>query len=231
MKKIVVLTSGGIDSLTMIAFLSQEGNEVFPFFVDWGQKNLPSEFLATRNFLNELTLEYENIHPIETATLKMKNDTPLHSTIEDSPNSSNKDDNFVPARNLIFLSLALAYARKVDAKIIAIGSHKEREYPFPDSSYTFLKSFEDTANKALYPAQYLEDINPMIPIRIQTPWLNLDFFKSDVVKWASQRKLPLHLTWTCYDNTSYHCGVCRACLDRQEAYKINNMPDPTIYQE
>lgn len=219
--KVVALVSGGLDSLIMEHYLLESNYEVYPFFVHYKQKSVNKEKQAIMQFNNFLKNKFPGRLKI-TESFRFNHNFFRNGNLITSsapiPEDNKKSDFFVPMRNLLFISLASVYASRINSSFIAIGSHIEIPAAFPDSSPEFIKSMEETLTKASY-----------IQWKIVTPFLNS--FKSDIVKYGIDNNLPLELTWSCYNNTEFHCGNCKACKDRKKAFENIGVKDPTIYAQ
>ncbi len=220
-KKIVTLVSGGIDSLVTEHILLKSGYEIYPFFVRYKQKSVQKEKQSIMQFNNFLRKEFPGrIKKTESFWFNhnfFRNGNLITATIP-IPEDNKKSDFFVPMRNLLFISLASVYASRNNISTISIGSHIEIPTAFPDSSPEFISSMEESLIKASYTEW-----------KIIAPFLNS--FKSDIVKYGIDNNLPLGLTWSCYNNLEFHCGFCKACKDRKNAFKKLGINDPTEYEK
>ena len=210
---IVALTSGGLDSTVMIHTLLAQNHEVYPLFFDYHQRNYLPERDGLLEFMTHLrtlklpgTLHTAKIIPLPLQFLNtpIQDNTQRLSDSFDLNFTQTKNNEFVPCRNILFLTFAAAYASSLNIDTLAIGSHKEKLFPFPDSSMEFLDSMEDTLTKGTN--------NRWDILR---PWA--DTYKSGIITYAKKHNLPYELTYTCYAGTTPPCGTCRACQDRQTA--------------
>ena len=210
---IVALTSGGLDSTVMIHTLLSQNYEVYPLFFDYKQRNYLPERDGLLNFMTHLrTLNLPGkLHtakiiplPLQFLNTPLQDDTQRLSASSDLNFTQTKNNEFVPCRNILFLTFAAAYASSLNISTLAIGSHKEKLFPFPDSSPKFLNSMEKTLS-----------IGTDKPWLITRPWINT--YKSGIISYAKKHNIPYELTYTCYAGTTPPCGTCRACKDRQTA--------------
>jgi len=223
-KKVVVLTSGGIDSCALNEFLLRNKWDVYPIFCGYGHLSEKNELVAATDFLSRIGVK--TLLPIGTVRgdylqipMTGHGRMPL---VTDKDFQETKHLDWVPHRNLIFLTVAAQYASVIGASTLAIGSHKEELFPHPDSARSFL----DTMEKALT----LSD-GKKHQWKILTPFVDLGWYKWDIVRWCYANNLPLELTWTCYKGGLKHCGVCRGCYDRKTAFRKAGVPDPTEYEK
>lgn len=222
-KKAIVLVSGGLDSLLTEAKLLREDYSIYPFFVNYNQKALKQEKLAIMRFNTYLKKLYpKKIYNVKTTILGRRlfsNDKELITSSKSIPTSNSKEDFYVPMRNVIFISLASAYASIKGINIIATGSHLERPYAFPDSSPDFLLSIQNS----LITGSHIKDFKIIAPF--------IEFYKESIIRWGYEHKLPLELTFSCYNNKDIHCGICKACKDRKESFKLANIEDKSVYEQ
>lgn len=224
--KVVSLLSGGIDSCTTASKLAIDGFDVFPLFVDYGQRAVQREINAAEGYVSEVRARIEKMHALSTANVSMPF---LRSSLVGTADvEKNTGENFgtmeskkvdwVPARNIILITLAASYCETVGARKISIGAYREDEMPpYPDSS----RDFFDVMQQALTSGMYGD------AFEIVTPFI--DSFKWDLLTYSRDKNLPTHLTWSCYENLQSHCGYCRNCVDRKKAFDKAGIKDPTIY--
>lgn len=125
---------------------------------------------------------------------------------------------WVPARNLIFLSIAAGFCEAKNIDFLILGGNLEESGAYSDNEYIFLKKFNDLLPNAL---------NLQHHVQILTPLANL--MKRDIVKLGLELNSPLHLTWSCYDNGDKHCGQCGPCFMRRTAFKMLNQNEVIEY--
>lgn len=242
MKKIVVLTSGGMDSCALNAYLAKELGfltffnppemlnivdggkrwEIHPIFFDYGQLSVKVEQKAAFEFLKTIgnyklyTVKIEN--PALQIPMTGYGRIPI---VTDKDFNETKHLDWVPHRNFVFLTLAAQYASIIGTDTLAISSHKEELFPFPDSARETLNSIEETLT--------LSD-GKEHRWKILTPFLERGWYKWDIVKWCVKKNVPLSHTYTCYKGQEKHCGVCRGCIDRKQAFKRAGIADETEYE-
>jgi len=128
---------------------------------------------------------------------------------------------YVPARNTVFLSLALAYAETIPAEAIFIGAHATDYSGYPDCRPEYFDAYQKMANQATRAAVEGH------PIQIKTPILSLS--KAEIIKKGVEVNAPLHLTWSCYQGGKKACGQCDSCLLRLKGFQDMGTPDPIQY--
>ena len=128
---------------------------------------------------------------------------------------------YVPARNTVFLSLALAYAETIDADAIFIGINAVDFSGYPDCRPKYIQAYQKMANLA---TKRGVEGNPII---IETPLLNKT--KSEIVKLGLKHNVPFEHTWSCYRGKENACGCCDSCLLRLKGFKDAGIKDPITY--
>ncbi len=224
--KVVSLLSGGIDSCTTAARLAIDGFEVFPLFVDYGQRAVQRERAAAEAYVSEVRAKIKTMHALSTAALDMpflRSSLVGTVAVEKSTNINfdtveSKKIDWVPARNIILITLGASYCETIGNRKISIGAYKEDEMPpYPDSSREFFDVMQQALTKGMYGDAF----------EIVTPFG--DSFKWDMLTYSRTRNLPTQLTWSCYEDRENHCGCCRNCVDRKKAYDKAGIEDPTVY--
>lgn len=188
---IVNLVSGGVDSTLVGVLAQEEGIEVHPLFIDYGQRASEREWAACKAVHSRLGL------PRPT-----KMDISGFGKIIRSGLTSNYkhivNDAFTPGRNLLFLTLGAAFALQVGASAVAIGLLSERFSLFPDQT----GNFAENAEKAIFSALGR-------PISVVTPLS--DFSKADIIQLAKEK--GIRNTYSCHAGTRVPCGKCISCLE------------------
>ncbi len=224
-KNAVVLLSGGLDSTTAAAVAKAEGCELYALTIDYNQRHRIELETAARiaNFFN---VRKHVVLPIDlrifggsslTDSIEVPKDVPLTEIGKTIPNT------YVPARNTIFLSLALAFAETVSASEIYIGVSSIDSSGYPDCRPEFVRTFEQLANIATKAG--LESH----PFSIRTPLLELS--KKETIELGLSLGVDYSLTFTCYDPTpeGWSCGHCESCLLRLDAFRQAGKTDPIRY--
>jgi len=223
MSKAVVLLSGGLDSTTTLAIAKSQGFECYALSFDYGQKQKSELDSATRIAKHFNAVE----HRIMNISLSDFGGSALTDNNIEVPNFKESDEipiTYVPARNTIFLSFAMAWAEVLDCQSIFIGVNALDYSGYPDCRQAYIDAFQVMANLATkqgVEGQKLSIITPLI-----------DLNKADIIKKGLSLEVDYSLTTTCYqaNNKGEACGVCDACEYRKIGFKFAGIPDPTRYQ-
>jgi 7-cyano-7-deazaguanine synthase len=223
MRKAVLLLSGGLDSTTLIAQALQEGYEVHAMTFRYGQRHAV-EIMAARRVAQHFGVRDHVIVDIDLRTFGGSALTSDVAVPKDRDLSTHANEGipitYVPARNTIFLSFALAWAEVLEAQDIFIGVNALDYSGYPDCRPEYIASFERMANLATKAA-----VEGRIRIRIHTPLLHLS--KADIVRLGSELGLEFGLTHSCYDPDpeGRPCGACDACLLRRKGFEEAGIED------
>jgi 7-cyano-7-deazaguanine synthase len=225
MKKAVVLLSGGLDSATALAIAKAEGFTPYALSFRYGQRH-GIEITAAANVAEAQCVVEHKIADID---LRLFGGSALTDNIEvpkhDSVDEIGKDIpiTYVPARNTIFLSFALAWAEVLGAYDIFIGVNALDYSGYPDCRPEFIKAFEDMANLATAYA-----VKDKKRITIHTPLISLT--KAEIISKGLALGVNYALTISCYDPTSQGkpCGHCDSCLLRAKGFAVNGRVDPAL---
>ena len=220
-KRAVILVSGGLDSTTVLAMAKSQGYECYTLTFDYGQRHR-AELLAAERVSNTLgDVEHKVVHlnldSIGGSALTDKSiDVPEEET-EGIPIT------YVPARNTVFLSIALGWAEVLGAHDIFIGVNAVDYSGYPDCRPEFIASFEAMANLATRVGVEGE------AIRINTPLMELT--KGDIIKVGVALGVDYAITVSCYQATDdgLACGLCDSCRLRRQGFEDAAMVDPTRY--
>lgn len=229
MKKAVVLFSGGVDSTTCMAVARSEGFDISPITFDYGQRHrreLESAEKVAKFFgvRDHLVLKID-LRPIGGSALTDDIDVPKDriegNSSEDIPST------YVPARNIIFLSVAAAYAESISAFHIFAGMNCIDYSGYPDCRPEFVESFEKAINKGTKTGAEGGQI------KINTPLIKLT--KSEIIELGTKLGVDYSLTWSCYDPVSeadqvYACGACDSCRLRLKGFAEAKTDDPIEYK-
>ena len=248
MSKAVILLSGGIDSSTTLAVAKSEGYELYALSFDYNQRhkrelesaNMVASALGTQK---HLIIKFD-LRDIGGSALTSEIEVP-----KATHPSSLIPSTYVPARNTIFLSFALAWAEVLEAEDIFIGANAVDYSGYPDCRPGYLKVFEDMANLATKAS-----VEGRLRFRIRAPLISMK--KSEIIKRGAELGLDYSLTWSCYDpqpasagvpssefrvssenknyelkTTSYElipCRRCDSCIFRAKGFKEAGIEDPLI---
>ena len=224
-KKAVVLSSGGIDSSTAMAVASDEGYEIYSLSFRYGQRHAVELGAASRvaeamGAKEHLVMEI-NLGVFGGSALTADIDVPKGGKAADS---GEIPVTYVPARNTVFLSYALAWAEVLEAFDIFIGVTAVDYSGYPDCRPEYIEAFEKMANLATKAA--IEGKK----IRIRAPLINLS--KADIIKLGVRLGVDYSLTHSCYDPApdGAACGECDTCLLRLKGFREAGTRDPVRYK-
>ena len=201
-----------MDSTTSLFIAKKEGFDIIPLHFNYGQRTQKRELKAFNDICDYLNLK--NRYVIDLPFFRQIGASALVNKSLEVPVDGIKPGipiTYVPFRNGIFLSIATAIAEKENANAIYIGAVEEDSSGYPDCTKGFIKSMEQSINLGT---------RPSTNITIKTPLINLK--KENIVKKAIEYDVPLHLTWSCYQNEDKACGVCDSCRLRLKGFKKAN---------
>ncbi|NPA75506.1 MAG: 7-cyano-7-deazaguanine synthase QueC [Euryarchaeota archaeon] len=221
--KAVVLLSGGLDSTTVVAMAREMGYEVFALSFDYGQRHSREMESAIK------VAKYYGIeHKILKIDLRQIGGSALTDDIEVPERELDEIEKeipitYVPARNTILLSYALAYAEVIGADAIFYGANAIDYSGYPDCRPEYVEAFEKMAN--LGTKRGVEGH----PIKILAPLMHMS--KADIIKKGIELGVPYELTWSCYRGGEKACGRCDSCLLRLRGFMEAGAEDPIEYEE
>lgn len=222
MKKAVVLLSGGLDSATTLAMAKQQGFKCYALSMSYGQRH-SSELQAAERVANSIGVEEHRTIPI---ALDSFGGSALTDISIDVPEQevSGIPVTYVPARNTIFLSLALGWAEVLGARDIFIGVNAVDYSGYPDCRPEFLEAYAAMANLATKAG--VEGSG----FQIHAPLVNLT--KAEIIQQGTGLGVDYAATVSCYqaDSNGKACGVCDSCRLRAKGFADAGVPDPTSYQ-
>ena len=221
----VALVSGGLDSMISAALAREAGQRVLALSFDYNQRHR-IELDAARRVATALGAERHIVLPMN---LSAFGGSALTADIDVPKDGAGTEDGggipvtYVPARNTIFLSLALGWAEAAGARDIYIGVNALDYSGYPDCRPEFIAAFEGLAELATKAGVEGE------PFRIQAPLQHMS--KADIVREGTRLGLDLGLSWSCYDPTpdGKHCGECDSCRLRSRGFDEAGIADPTVY--
>ena len=223
MSKAVILLSGGLDSTTVLAIAKSQGYDCYALSFDYGQKQR-SELESSISIAKKSNVIEHRIMKISLSDI---GGSALTDQSIDVPKYSDSDEipiTYVPARNTIFLSFALAWAEVVDCQTIFIGVNALDYSGYPDCRPEFIEAFENMANLAT--KKSIEGDR----IQIKTPLISMT--KAEIIKKGLSLGVDYSETTSCYDANTLGeaCGECDACVLRKIGFENANVQDPTRYQ-
>jgi 7-cyano-7-deazaguanine synthase len=223
MKRAVVLLSGGLDSATVLAMARAQGFECHALSVDYGQRH-HAELAAAQRVARELGAREHRVINIDLTAFGGSALTDVSIAVPEQA-SSGIPLTYVPARNTIMLSLALAWAEVLQAQDIFIGVNAVDYSGYPDCRPEYVAAFERMANLATRAAVEGK------PLTLHAPLLHLS--KAEIIREGVRLGVDYALTVSCYqaDEQGRACGRCDSCRLRREGFAAAGVPDPTRYRD
>ena len=220
----VVLLSGGLDSAVTLAVMRADGYAVHALTIDYGQRHAVEIERAAR-----LAAHYGAEHRVVSIDLRAFGGSALTAELsvpKDRPEgASGIPITYVPARNTIFLSLALAWAEVLGAGAIALGVNAVDYSGYPDCRPEYLAAFERLARLATRVG-----VESGSAPRVVAPLIGLT--KADIVRRGVELGVPFELTHSCYDpEDGAACGRCDSCRIRRRGFEAAGVPDPIPYAD
>ena len=218
-EKAISVLSGGLDSAVATSIYVDD-YDITAITFDYGQKSFEDELKYSRLLCEYYNMRHEVIsldwlNSISKSTLTDDGEIPepSYDDLDDYDEALESAKSvWIPARNTVFCSIALAYAESIGAKKIIVGWDYEEAQTFPDNSKEYLEAF----NKTIMYGSY-DDIEIVAPL--------IDMNKEDIVKTGAEYDVPFELTYSCYKGTHTHCGVCESCKRRRRAFRKLKIED------
>jgi 7-cyano-7-deazaguanine synthase len=225
-KKAVVLTSGGLDSATAMAIAKSQGFALFSLSFDYGQRHR-FELEAARKVSAQLGAGEHLIFPLDLKAFggsALTADIPVPKGRDDSAMKRGIPVTYVPARNTIFLSVAMAWAEVIEAGHIFIGVNAVDYSGYPDCRPEYIAAFEKMANLATKAA-----VEGALPIHLHAPLIHMT--KAQIIRTGTDLGVDFSLTHSCYDPSAdgAACGLCDSCILRRKGFLEAGVADPTAY--
>lgn len=221
--KAITVLSGGLDS-TVATSVYASDYDLTAITFNYGQQSFKQELKHSKDICKELSINHIVIdlpwlNEISNSSLNTEDKIPQPS--EDDLDNYDKaietaKSVWVPARNTVFCSIALAYAEVIKAKIIIVGWDYEEAVTFPDNSKEYLEAFNKTIEYGSF-----DDISIKAPL--------IDMNKTEIVRKGQEINAPMNLSYSCYTGNDSHCGVCESCKRRKRAFLQANIEDSTEY--
>lgn len=221
-KKAVVLLSGGLDSATVLAVARSQDYACYCLSLDYHQRHI-AELEAARRVATELGAAAHRVVQLDLSVFGGSALTDASIEVPQAP-TEGIPVTYVPARNTIMLSLALAWAEVLAAKDIFIGVNALDYSGYPDCRGEYVEAFQRMANLATKAAVEGE------PITVHAPLIDLT--KAEIVKLGYRHGLDYGMTVSCYqaDEQGRACGQCDSCRLRREGFRAAGLEDPTRYR-
>ena len=224
MKKAISVLSGGLDCTVATSVFAKD-YEIHAITFDYGQKAFRRELQAAREICDKMGWTHEVIDlpwlaKISNSSLNTSEEIPelSENDLDDLEKSAQSASSvWVPARNMVFTSIAVSYAESIGAEKIIVGWDAEEAATFPDNSKEFLETFND-----------LVDVGSPKKIEIEAPLIDLN--KEEIVKLGLDIGAPIELSYSCYKGRDKQCGVCESCMRRKRAFKNVGVKDKMEYE-
>lgn len=221
--KAVVLLSGGLDSATTLAMAMEQGFTCYALSFNYGQRHAV-ELNAAKNIAGTMKVAAHKIIDLDLTQIGGSALTDKNIAVPQSP-SAGIPITYVPARNTIFLSYALAWAEVLDISEIFIGVNAVDYSGYPDCRPEYIAAFENTARLATKAGVEGK------PFHIHTPLIQMS--KAEIIRKGTELGVDYSLTVSCYqaDELGRACGACDSCRFRKEGFAVAGISDPTNYRE
>lgn len=217
--KVVVLVSGGMDSVTALYHAADEHEVVAGLSFDYGSKHNHKELPLAAWHCEQLGLLHQVValsfvdDLFESDLLKSGGEIP-----EGHYEAENMKQTVVPFRNGIMMAIAAGFAESIKAGGLVIAAHSGDHAIYPDCREDFMKPMAEAITAGTY-----ADVKVLRPF--------IDQRKEDIVSRGSELGIDFSQTWSCYKGVELHCGKCGTCVERKEAFEIAGVEDPTVYLE
>ena len=223
MKKAVILLSGGLDSATCLSIAKAEGFRPFTLSFAYGQRH-SYELEAAKLIAQKMGVEKHRVVNLDLGQFGGSALTDLNINVPEYKNSGSIPVTYVPARNTVFLAIALSFAESIGAFDIFIGANAVDYSGYPDCRPEFIDAFQNLANLATKAGVEGQRYN------IATPLLHLS--KAEIIKTGIKLGVDYSLTVSCYQAslTGKACGICDSCTLRKNGFIAAKVKDPTNYQ-
>jgi 7-cyano-7-deazaguanine synthase len=226
MRKAVALASGGLDSSTALALAQKQGFDVHALTIDYGQRHR-WELEAARRIVQSLGIGHHVIARMDLRVFggsALTADMPVPKGRDAGPIPSEIPVTYVPARNTIFLSLALGWCEALGAEDIFIGVNAVDYSGYPDCRPEFISAFERLANLATKAG-----VEGSARFHVHAPLLYMS--KAEIIRAGLEAGVDFSLTHSCYDPSpeGLACGSCDSCVLRRRGFESAGVPDPTRY--
>ncbi|MBN2514862.1 MAG: 7-cyano-7-deazaguanine synthase QueC [Deltaproteobacteria bacterium] len=225
-KRAVVLSSGGLDSTTVMAIAKSEGYEIYSLSYRYGQRHL-IELDAAEKIAGVFDVREHLVIDIDLMTIggsALTDDIRIPKGRSEREIIKEIPVTYVPARNTIFLSYALAWAEVLGASDIFIGVNAIDYSGYPDCRPEYIEAFESMANLATKAG-----VEGKTKLKIRTPIIHMT--KARIIQKGIELGVDYSMTHSCYDPTleGKSCGYCDSCLLRKKGFKEAGVTDPTEY--
>ena len=225
----IILVSGGMDSCVAAAIANERYRLAF-LHVNYGQRTEARELRAFSEIADfykadtRLAVSIEHLKVIGGSALTDTSIPVPEPGALHTPNSELRTTNipttYVPFRNAHLLSIAVSWAEVIGATKIFIGAVEEDSSGYPDCREVFYQAFNKVIEMGTKPETRIEIVTPLIHMK-----------KAEIVKEGVALDAPLHLTWSCYQNSEKACGRCESCVLRLKGFNLAGVQDPIPYEQ
>lgn len=227
-KKAVVLVSGGLDSATVLAIARQQDFELYAISYDYGQRHRV-EMEAARRVCDAAGVVQRVVFPLDFRAFggsALTSDLPVPKNRTNDEMNADIPITYVPARNTVFLSIALGWAEVLGAFDLFVGVNAVDYSGYPDCRPEYIEAFQTLANLATKAG-----VEQGQPFRIHTPLISLS--KAEIIRLGTRLGVDYGLTHSCYDpdETGRACGQCDSCQLRLKGFADAGLIDPAPYAQ
>ena len=216
--QMVLIHSGGLDSTVLLYELRRAGHALHALSVDYGQRHRKeleaAAAICAEAGVDHRVVDLRAVRPL-LADSALTGDQPVP---EGRYDDISMRQTVVPNRNMILLSVAVAWAVNLKADGVAYAAHAGDHALYPDCRPAFIEAMRQAVQLCDWHA-----------VELLTPFADLR--KADIVRLGASLGAPLARTWSCYKGEALHCGQCGTCIERREAFAEADVPDPTVYKE
>lgn len=217
----LVVLSGGLDSTVVLSTLLAEGHDVAALHISYGARANEEEVAAVNAICDRLGVELIHVTTdLFTNTIKASRLTNTHDEIAGGEAGAELAFEWVPARNLIMSSIAVGIAEARGFNTIALGNNLEESGAYPDNEQEFIRALNLVMPNAVNAGQRVRFVEPLG-----------NLMKHEIVSLGASVDAPFELSWSCYNHGAKHCGDCGPCYMRHTAFLMNDLPDPTDYEQ
>jgi 7-cyano-7-deazaguanine synthase len=215
--KVVVLLSGGMDSVVALHHAATQNEVVGALSFDYGSKHNHREIPFAAYHAEKLGVPHR---VIELGFVNELFASDLLKSGGEIPEGHYEEENMkatvVPFRNGILLSIAAGYAENCEAEALVIAAHSGDHAVYPDCRQQFMQAMGEAIRLGTYAEVAL--LRPFIDLR-----------KEDIAARGAELEVDFSQTWSCYKGLDLHCGKCGTCVERKEAFQLAKLKDPTVY--
>ena len=225
-KRAVVLSSGGLDSTTVMAIAKQQGFKIYSLSFSYGQRH-SFELMAAERVAELMGVSKHLVMELDLRKFgasALTDDIAVPKSYDGNIKTDKIPVTYVPARNTIFLALAMAWAETLNASDIFIGVNAIDYSGYPDCRPEYIKAFENMANLATKAA-----VEEGLKLKIHTPLINMT--KAQIIGKGMELGVNYAVTHSCYDPSpeGLACGFCDSCILRKKGFREAGVKDPTEY--